>query len=103
MNDNRYLIYLLDLLQQTAGGIGGLALLRRPELSLNHLLMLEQRFDFLLQLMHRGIHLVGERLYQGNFVGSPAISFQTGHGFDAPHAGGNRAFTYDTEQTDLAG
>ena len=53
--------------------------------------------------MNRRIHLAGERLDESHFISGFLVGFEAGHGFNAPDAGGNRAFADDTEQTNLAG
>src|SRR5207253_9390589 len=63
----------------------------------------EQGLDLLLQLGHGRIHFAGERFDETQLVRGSAVGFEAGNGFNTPHAGGNRVFADDAEQTDLAG
>ena len=57
MDDDRNAIDDLDLLQQKAGGVRGFALLGDLEQLLQFLLVREQGFDLLFQLMHGRVDL----------------------------------------------
>jgi hypothetical protein len=52
--------------------------------------MFEQRLDLSFPAREPANSPCPPAFDERNFVGGLAIGFQAGHGFDAPHAGGNR-------------